>query len=295
MAQSVSRRSVLASPFLAYGANAAPRPNVVFILVDDLRWDELGCTGHPFASTPNVDRLAREGANFRNAFASTPLCSPSRAAFLTGAYSHTNGVIDNVARDALSRLVTWPRLLQDAGYRTAFMGKWHMGNDDSPRPGFDRWVSFRGQGVYNNPPLNVDGRSRSSEGYITDILTNYAVEFIRQSRAQPFCLYVAHKAIHPNTQQRDDGSRVDPTQSDAPEAFIPADRHKNLYLGAVPPRRGNYLKPPSGKPALQQHPAGLPPLGPDTGTTDAVILSRMRPYEDDESRGRFARADFGSP
>ena len=107
------------------------RPNVVFVPVDDLRWDELGCTGHPFASTPHANRVAREGANFRNAFASTPLCSPSRAAFLTGTYSHTNGIIDNVARDAQShRLVTWP-LLHDAGYRTAFMGNWHKGNDDS--------------------------------------------------------------------------------------------------------------------------------------------------------------------
>src|SRR6476620_9668763 len=191
MANSLTRRSLLSSSFAAYGAFAESRPNVVFVLVDDLRWDELRCAGHPFASTPHVDRLAREGANFRNAFASTPLCSPSRSAFLTGAYSHANGVVDNVARDAPShRLVTWPRLLHDAGYRTAFMGKWHMGNDDSPRPGFDRWVSFRGQGVYNNPPLNVDGRSHSSQGYITDLLTNYAVDFIRESRSQPFCLYV---------------------------------------------------------------------------------------------------------
>jgi N-acetylglucosamine-6-sulfatase len=292
MAPALSRRSLLTLPLTACGAAAESRPNVVFVLVDDLRWDELGCTGHPFALTPHADRIAREGATFRNAFASTPLCSPSRAAFLTGTYSHTNGIIDNVARDALShRLVTWPRLLHDAGYRTAFMGKWHMGNDDSPRPGFDHWVSFRGQGVYNNPALNVDGRASPSEGYITDILTNYAVEFIRQSRSQPFCLYVAHKAIHPNTQQRDDGSRVDPSQSDAPEAFISADRHKNLYAGAVPPRRGNYLKRPQGKPALQQHPAGLPPLGPDTATKDDVILARMRTMKAvDDSLGRILAA-----
>jgi N-acetylglucosamine-6-sulfatase len=126
------RREFLIASSSAAAAGAAfaqqTRPNIVFILVDDLRWDELGCTGHPFAQTPAADRLAHEGANFRNAFATTPLCSPSRAAFLTGLYSHTNGVVDNVARDALShQLVTWPRLLHDqAGYRTAFIGKWHM-------------------------------------------------------------------------------------------------------------------------------------------------------------------------
>lgn len=288
----LSRRSLLTLPTLACSAAARSRPNVVFVLVDDLRWDELGCTGHPFASTPNVDRLAREGASFGNAFASTPLCSPSRAAFLTGTYSHTNGIIDNVARDALShRLITWPRLLHDAGYRTAFLGKWHMGNDDSPRPGFDRWVSFRGQGVYNNPTLNINGQSRPSEGYITDILTKHAVEFIGERRSQPFCLYLAHKAIHPNTQQRDDGSRSDPTQSDAPEAFIPADRHKGLYVGAVPPHRGNYLKRPHNKPALQQDLPGVIPLGPDSATKDAAILARMRTMKAvDESVGQIVEA-----
>jgi len=101
----MQRREFLAGMGLA--SRPSPRPNVVFILVDDLRFDELRATGHPFAQTPSADRLAREGAKFRNAFATTPLCSPSRAAFLTGTYSHTNGVTDNVAREALShQLVT---------------------------------------------------------------------------------------------------------------------------------------------------------------------------------------------
>ena len=128
------------------------QPNIVFILIDDLRWDELGCAGHPFIKTPNIDRIAKEGAMFRNAFMTTPLCSPSRASFLTGQYAHTHGITDNVDRSAAShQLVTFPLLLHQSGYETAFIGKWHMGNDDTPRPGFDRWVSFKGQGTYLNP------------------------------------------------------------------------------------------------------------------------------------------------
>ena len=254
----------------------ARRPNVVFILVDDLRFDELGCTGHPFSQTPAGDRLAREGANLRNAFATTPLCSPSRAAFLTGTYCHTNGITDNVARDAQShRLVTWPRLLHDAGYRTAFMGKWHMGNDDSPRPGFDRWVSFRGQGECVNPGLNIDGQQTTSTGYVTDILSRHAVDYIEQQSAQPFCLYLAHKAVHPNVQQGNDGS-IDPSKSDDPDQFIPAERHRSLYEGMVPPRRGSYLKVPQNKPALEDPGSGVAPLGPATATSDRGILARMR-------------------
>ncbi|MEJ7639153.1 MAG: sulfatase-like hydrolase/transferase [Singulisphaera sp.] len=142
--------ALAAEPGRARTAAVARRPNIVFILVDDLRWDELGCTGHPFAKTPNVDRIAAEGALFRNAFATTPLCSPSRASYLTGLYPHGHGITDNTARDAQShRLVTFPLLLQRAGYRTGFIGKWHMGNDDSPRPG-DDW-SAQGQGLPTTP------------------------------------------------------------------------------------------------------------------------------------------------
>ena len=287
--QVMRRREFLLVSSAAAGAGFAQParlPNIVFILVDDLRWDELGCTGHPFAQTPVADRLAREGANFRNAFATTPLCSPSRAAFLTGLYSHTNGVIDNVARDALShQLVTWPRLLHDhAGYRTAFIGKWHMGNDDSPRPGFDRWVSFRGQGVCVDPALNIDGRNAPSRGYVTDILSGHAVDFIEQASQQPFCLYLAHKAIHPNVQQRDDGS-VDPSAANAAEQFIPAERHRTLYAGKTPPRRGNYMKRPQGKPGL----AGS--IDGSQATSDATILARMRMMKAvDESTGAILDA-----
>lgn len=269
----LTRRSLLASPLLL-GAAAPARPNIVFVMVDDLRWDELGCAGHPFASTPHCDRLAREGAAFRNAFAVTPLCSPSRATLLTGLYPHRHGIIDNTNRAAAShQLLTWPRRLRDSGYETAFLGKWHMGNDDSPRPGFDRWVSFRGQGECIDPELNLDGRTVKSSGYITDILTGHAVEFLERKRQQPFCLYLAHKAIHPNIQQRDDGSV---TGSGEEENFIPAERHRNLYAGAKLPRRPNFAQPPAGKPALERRIGDLPPLGAATAPTDTAVLNRMR-------------------
>src|SRR5262249_26956167 len=107
----------------------APKPNIIFILMDDMRWDCLSCAGHPFIKTPNLDRIAAEGAMFTNYFVTLPLCSPSRATLLTGQYAHRNGVIDNVTdhSELSHKLVTYPMLLQRAGYETAFIGKWHMG------------------------------------------------------------------------------------------------------------------------------------------------------------------------
>ncbi len=255
------------------GAATSARPNIVFILIDDLRWDELGIAGHPFIKTPNIDRIAHEGAMFRNAFITTPLCSPSRAGFLTGQYAHTNGITDNVDRAPAShKLVTFPLLLHQSGYETAFVGKWHMGNDDTPRPGFDRWVSFKGQGTYFDPDINEDGKAVKPSGYITDILTGYGVEFIRRRHDKPFLMYLAHKAIHPEVTQNDDGSI---NVADA-ERFLPAERHKDLYAGTTIPHRPNYGRAPEGKPALQRKIGNLPPLGAGTVTRDESILGRQR-------------------
>jgi len=255
------------------GAVTRSRPNIVFILIDDLRWDELGIAGHPFIKTPNIDRIGKEGALFRNAFMTTPLCSPSRASFLTGQYAHTHGITDNVDRSAASHnLATFPLLLHQSGYETAFIGKWHMGNDDKPRPGFDRWVSFKGQGTYFNLEINEDGKAVKPTGYTTDILNGYAVEFIRRRHDKPFLVYLAHKAIHPEVTQNNDGSL---NLADA-ELFIPAERHRNLYAGKTIPHRPNYKRAPEGKPALQRQIGNLPPLGPGTATRDETILGRQR-------------------
>jgi N-acetylglucosamine-6-sulfatase len=250
------------------------RPNFVVILVDDLRWDDIGVAGHPFVQTPAIDKLAREGARFLNAFATTPLCSPSRAAILTGQFVHTNGIIDNTARDSAShRLSTFAIPLMRAGYETAFIGKWHMGNDDTKRPGWTHWVAMKGQGEAINPNLNVDGERLVAQGYVTDVLTDYAVNFMRRSRGKPFMFFLAHKALHPNVQQRDDGSVAQVANQSA--GFIPAERHRGRYASAVVPRRQNATVPLQRKAALQRAIPGLPPLSPATGTPDRDVQDRL--------------------
>ncbi|MDP2337527.1 MAG: sulfatase [Bacteroidota bacterium] len=174
--------------------------NVIFILSDDHRYDFMGFTGKvPGLETPNMDRLAKEGVVFQNAFVTTSLCSPSRASILTGQYAHTHTVVDNDA-PAPGSLIFFPQYLQEQGYQTAFLGKWHMGgNNDDPRPGFDRWVSFRGQGIYYNPLLNIDGNhvQYKDSSYITDVLTDLALDWLdKRKKDKPFFMYLSHKAVH---------------------------------------------------------------------------------------------------
>ena len=269
----LTRRQALgtmAVPLLAQ--NMRRRPNFLFILIDDLRYNAIACTGHPFVKTPNIDRIAREGCNFTNACVTTPLCSPSRASYLTGRWVRSHGVVDNTDHNELShRLITWPRLLHDAGYETGYAGKWHMGNDDTPRPGFDRWVSFKAQGVYNNPPLNVDGNRIQRDGYITDLLTDYAVEFLQKKRSQPFCMYLAHKAVH--------------------GPFTPAERHKDLFANEAIVRTANAQDNLDGKPVMQRMVNGAPAISPQApGSGDDLIRNQLRCLTAiDEGVGRILR------
>lgn len=230
-------------------ANSA-RPNIVVIVVDDMRFDEYGAGGHPYLETPHIDALARSGVTFRNAYHTTPLCSPNRACILTGQYASRHGIIDNTSRSYAShRLHTFARELQRGGYATAHIGKWHMGNDPTPRPGYEHWVSFPGQGLVTNPELFEDGRLHRVEGYITDLLTDRAVEFATRARRGPFMLYLGHKAIHPDIQQLDDGT-VDVSSN---SGFVPAPRHHGRYAGKKFVRRPNYGLSPqdrAGKPML---------------------------------------------
>ncbi len=235
-----------------YSVDQGRRPNVIVIVVDDMRWDEFGMAGHPYLETPHIDRLAREGAWLSNAFHAVPLCSPNRASILTGQYPSRHGIIDNVARNRAShRLQTFPRALQDEGYETAFLGKWHMGNDPTPRPGFDYWAAIPGQGRTIDPELYEDGRIHTIEGYITDVLTDRAVAFIERDRSGPFFLYIGHKAIHPDARQLDDGS----VDLSVPRGYVPAPRHRGRYEENVLPRRANVissLDELTDKPALRR-------------------------------------------
>ena len=224
-----TRRSFLASlaasvsmPLIQQGHSSLQRHpdhkpyNIIFILSDDHRYDALGFMGRiPFLQTPNLDRMAQEGCHLQNAFVSTALCSPSRASIFTGQYAHSHRVVDNNA-GIPQNLIFFPQYLQELGYETAFFGKWHMGNDTGqPRPGFNQWVSFRGQGVYYNPLLNVNGEAVKRQGYITDLLTDYALEWLNQKRDKPFFLFLSHKAVH--------------------AMFEPAERHRDRYKQATIP------------------------------------------------------------
>ncbi len=194
--------------------------NVVFILSDDHRYDFMGFTGKvPFLKTPAMDRMAQEGTHIQNAFVTTSLCSPSRASILTGQLSHRHQVIDN--QSLVSDTSTFfPQYLQQAGYETSFFGKWHMGEHHAdPRKGFDHWVSFKGQGAYYNPTLNINGEEKEyrDSTYITDLLTDLAKEWLteRKKETKPFFLYLSHKGVHAD--------------------FKPAQRHLKNYE-AVSPR-----------------------------------------------------------
>lgn len=178
-------------------ARSAGRPNVVFILTDDQRWDALGCAGHQYLKTPHIDRLAAEGLRFKNHFCTTSLCSPSRASILSGLYAHKHGIINNFT-DYPRDLPSFPGILQNTGYETAYIGKWHMGEDvDDKRPGFDYFVTHKGQGKYFDTEFNIDGHRRIIPGYYTHVVTDLALDWLRGRKTdRPFLLMIGHKAPH---------------------------------------------------------------------------------------------------
>ena len=194
------------------GSKSAKQPNLLFILCDDLRPDALGCYGSRHVRTPHIDRLAQEGVRFANAFCTTSLCSPSRASILSGLYAHVHGVTNNFT-EYPERLASFPSVLQSQGYRTAYFGKYHMGEEnDNPRPGFDHFVTHKGQGKYYDTEWNLQGKRREViKGYYTTVVTDLALDWLKQQLvpepaksksatsaqpSRPWCLMVGHKAPH---------------------------------------------------------------------------------------------------
>lgn len=174
------------------------KPNIIFIMSDDHAAQALSCYGSQINQTPHLDRLAQEGMLFEQCFCTNGICAPSRAVILTGKHSHINGVLDNrMVFDGMQP--TFPKLLQQAGYQTAMIGKWHLKSDPT---GFDYWNVLPGQGHYYNPDLIEMGIKSRHEGYVSDIITDIAIDFMQNKRAsdRPFLLMFHHKAPHRNWQ-----------------------------------------------------------------------------------------------
>jgi len=217
---------ILSSLFLAQAMRADDRPNMIVINVDELRWDGLSISGHPFVKTPNIDRIAREGMLMENSFVTTPLCGPSRGCLMTGQYAHTNGSYKNQAPKGHTKLLkTYPMLFQKAGYKTAFIGKWTTGRngDKTPHPGFDRWFCSGVNRDYKmDPVVNVDGALIPYKGHATDIDSMEAVRFIRENKDKPFNISLWHRSVH---------------TSYGDEDLLSAERNRELYKDQAIERR----------------------------------------------------------
>ncbi len=205
---------------------AERKPNLVYIFTDDQRWDALGVVQReqgergrfPWLKTPNLDRLAAEGVRFRNAFVVNSLCAPSRATLITGQYGHVNGVVNNHTPHPAGN-ISLPSLLRPAGYVSAYMGKWHHGNQSGKRPGFDYSASFVGQGKYFDCPVEVNGVATPTKGFIDDVTTDYAAGFIQENKDRPFLLILGYKTCH--------------------GPFTPPPRHEKTYEGEEARRTPN--------------------------------------------------------
>jgi arylsulfatase A-like enzyme len=267
-------------------ASAANRPNVLVILTDDQRWDALGVVQReqgeralfPWFHTPHLDRLASEGVRFANVFVTTSLCSPSRASLLSGKYAREHKVLNNFT-EYPNGLPGYPSRLHALGYETAYIGKWHMGEDnDEQRPGFDFWMSHRGQGNYFDNTFNVNGTRKQFPGYYTTTVTDAAVEWLGRAHAKPWLLILGHKAPH--------GGPIQPE---------PRFEHAlDQFPVKQPANFGNY-RAAEGKPAWLEesyptwHGAGGPLYGQkDYGRFVRAYLATLLSV--DESVGRVYRA-----
>jgi arylsulfatase A-like enzyme len=207
--------TLLLWPLSSQASGTSRPPNILFIYADDQRYDALGVVQReqgeagrfPWLQTPNLDRFANSGLRFKNSFVVHSLCSPSRANMLTSTYSHITGVKDNHL-ELPEGNITLGEMMREAGYTTGYFGKWHMGAQIT-RPGFDQWASQAGHGTYNDCTINVNGKKTPTQGWIDDVITDYAIKFIHEqkSAAKPFFAVIGYKAPHgPYDSRRGDGN-----------------------------------------------------------------------------------------
>lgn len=226
-------------------AGAKPR-NVILILSDDHRFDYMGFLNTvPWLKTPTLDYMAENGAYVKNTFVTTSLSSPSRASILTSLFSHQHTVVDNHAPTP-EGLIYFPQYLQKVGYQTAFLGKWHMGDTGwDPQPGFNHWESFKGQGDYYGAEMNINGEVKKfgDDEYVTDLLTEHAIEFIDENKDKPFFVYLSHKAVH--------------------DPFMASEKNKDIYsdVQMCYPENFNNPTPGSEKATPSKNEEGRPMSG----------------------------------
>ncbi|WP_297606245.1 sulfatase [uncultured Alistipes sp.] len=191
---------------------ATRQPNIVIMMTDDHTCQALSCYDNRLVETPNLDRLAREGMLFENCYVANAISGPSRACILTGKYSHKNGFTDN-SRTFDGSQQTFPKLLHDAGYQTAMIGKWHLNSEPQ---GFDFWSILVAQGEYYSPLFIENGEEKIEPGYVTDVITDKAIGWLEQrDKDRPFAMLYYHKAPHRN--------------------WMPAQRHLGIYDDKVFP------------------------------------------------------------
>jgi arylsulfatase A-like enzyme len=243
------------------GAEPAPPPNIVVMMTDDQRFDFLSCAGHPFIKTPNMDRIAREGYRFTNMFVTNSLCAPSRATLMTGQYSHANGVLDNLGTKLKPNAPWMPDELRKAGYEVAFVGKSHV-------PGFfrdktwDYYFGFTGQGDYLKPviaesgPDGKIGPDKPYQGWMDDVTTAKAIDWMKRDRKKPFVLFLFFKAPHRQWQ--------------------PPPRYKDLYADAVVRKPALWDDLGVGKPRAFIQAANMFGQFPDTKDYDGMVRDYCR-------------------
>jgi arylsulfatase A-like enzyme len=259
-------RTLLTLAVLALAAGPASKaiaqkPNLVVMMTDDQRFDYLACAGHPFIKTPSSDRIAREGYRFTNMFVTNALCAPSRATLMTGQYSHSHGVRDNLGAK-LNPDVPWlPQLLRDAGYEVAFCGKSHVPGFFRDKP-WDYYFGFAGQGNYLKPvvaetgPDGKIGPDKPYDGWMDDVVTDKALAWLKKERTKPFALFLFFKAPHRQWQ--------------------PAARHKELYADAAVKKPSLWDDPGLGKPRAFIQAANMFGQYPDTKNYEGMIRDYCR-------------------